>query len=216
MTAHRTPQAAVLAALAVLVASAADAQVYKCVDRAGRTTYQQQPCPESQKGGRVELHVGAAPARNDDDAELATRARLKEVGVGMTRALVVQAWGPPQEMRPPRAGEDAAEVWAYRRTDLEARVGFRNGAVAWIHHGPQDGAAASGVDASARSGLAPGRACATLEADLGPAAAIEEDFDPAVGRRVLTYRWAPTTAENETTFVVCDQGTVASVRRAPP
>ena len=218
MTVRCTSHAAVLAALVALAASAADAQVYKCVDRAGRTTYQQQPCPESQKGGRVELNVGAAPApaRNDDDAELAMRARLKEVGVGMSRALVVQAWGPPQEMRPPRAGEDAAEVWAYRRTDLDARIGFRNGAVAWIQHGPQDGAAAPGAAASVRPGLAPGRACATLEADLGPAAAIEEDFDPAVGRRVVSYRWAPTTADNETTFVVCDQGVVASVRRAPP
>lgn len=216
MTVRRTSQAAMLAALAALAASAADAQVYKCVDRAGRTTYQQQPCPESQKGGRVELHVGAVPARNDDAAELAARARLKEVGVGMPRTLVVQAWGPPQEMRPPRAGEDAAEVWVYRRADLEARVGFRNSAVAWINHESQDAAAVPGVAATARQAVAPGRVCATLEADLGPADAIEEDFDLAVGRRVVSYRWAPTTADNQTTFVVCDQGAVASVRRASP
>ena len=215
MTTRRTPGVAVLAALAALAVPAADAQVYKCVDRAGRTTYQQQPCPDSQKGGRVELHVGPAPTRNDDDAELATRARLKEVGVGMARALVVQAWGPPQEMRRPRAGEDAAEVWVYRRTDLEARVGFRNSAVVWISHGSQDGAAAPAAAATSRQELAPGRACATLEADLGPADAIEEDFDLAVGRRVVSYRWAPTTADNETTVVVCDQGVIATVRHLP-
>ena len=215
MTGRRAPGAAVLAALAALAAPAADAQVYKCVDRAGRTTYQQQPCPESQKGGRVELHVGAVPAKDDDDdAELATRSRLKEVAAGMPRALVVQAWGAPQEMRPPRAGEDASEVWVYRRTDLEARVGFRNNVVAWLNHGSEDAAQAAAAAATPRQALVPGRPCATLEADLGPAEGIEEDFDAAVRLRVLHYRWSPTTADNETTFVVCDQGVVASVRHA--
>lgn len=208
--------AAVALVLAALAAPAADAQVYKCVDRAGRTTYQQQPCPEAQKGGRVELHVGAAPSRNDDDAELAQRARLKEVAVGMSRVQVVQAWGSPQEMRPPRAGEAASEVWAYRRNDLEARIGFRSDAVAWVNHGPEDAAPSASAIATSRQGVAPGRPCTTLEADLGPAEAVEEDFDATVGRRVVQYRWAPTTADNETTFVVCDQGVVASVRRTPP
>ena len=117
-------------------------------------------------------------------------------------------------LRPPRAGEDASEVWVYRRTDLEARVGFRNNVVAWLNHGSEDAAQAAAAAATPRQALVPGRPCATLEADLGPAEGIEEDFDAAVGRRVLHYRWSPTTADNETTFVVCDQGVVASVRHA--
>lgn len=213
MTCRHGASGVLLAALAVLAAPAAHAQVYKCVDRAGRTTYQQQPCPDTQKGGRVDLYLSAPPAKGDDDAELAQRARLKEVTVGMTRVLVVQAWGSPQEMRPGRAGEEAGEVWVYRRTDLEARVGFRDGTVAWLNLGPEDGGQAAGTP---RQALAPGRSCATLEADLGPAEAVEEEFDAGVGRQVTRYRWGPTTADNERTFVVCDQGAIASVRRAAP
>ena len=214
MTCRHGASGVLLAALAVLAAPAAHAQVYKCVDRAGRTTYQQQPCPDAQKGGRVELYLAAPPAKGDDDAELAQRARLKEVTVGMTRVLVVQAWGSPQEMRPGRAGEEAGEVWVYRRSDLEARVGFRDGTVAWLNLGPDD--AGQAVAATPRQALSPGRPCATLEADLGPAEAVEEEFDAGVGRQVTRYRWGPTTADNERTFVVCDQGAIASVRRAAP
>ena len=145
--------------------------------------------------------------------EYLKRARLKEVTVGMTRVLVVQAWGSPQEMRPGRAGEEAGEVWVYRRADLDARVGFRDGTVAWLNLGPEDGGQAAGTP---RQALAPGRSCATLEADLGPAEAVEEEFDAGVGRQVTRYRWGPTTADHERTFVVCDQGAIASVRRAAP
>lgn len=217
MTGRRACAASALAVLAAMAPPAADAQVYKCVDRAGRTTYQQQPCPESQKGGRVELHLGAARARADDDeAEMAARARLRQVTVGMPRAMVLQAYGSPQEMRPARAGEEASDVWVYRRTDLDVRVGFRNDAVAWLSSAPEDAAQAAAVAATTRQALVPGRPCATLEADLGAADGIEEDFDATVGRRVLHYRWEPTTADNERMYVVCDQGTVASVRRVPP
>ncbi|MFO1314622.1 MAG: DUF4124 domain-containing protein [Burkholderiales bacterium] len=205
---------ATIVALAATVAGA-DAQVYKCVDRAGRTTYQQQPCPDAQKGGRVDLYLGAPPARGDDDtAELAVRARQRQVAVGMTRAMVMQAYGSPQEMRPGRAGEDASEVWVYRRTDLDARVGFRGGVVAWVSGGEE--AQGTAAAATPRQRLAPGQPCATLEADLGPAEAVEEEFDATVGRQVVRYRWSPTTADDERTFVVCDQGAVASVKRMPP
>lgn len=216
MTPMYAPAAAMLAALVALAAPAAAAQVYKCVDRAGRTTYQQQPCPDAQKGGRVDLYLGAAGARgDDDDAELAARARLKQVTVGMTRAMVMQAYGSPQEMRPGRAGEEASDVWVYRRTDLDVRVGFRNNVVAWLNGSPEEAAQAT-VSATPRQGLVPGRPCATLESDIGPVEAIEEEFDATVGRRVVRYRWAATTGDNERTSVVCDQGVVASVQRLPP
>ena len=103
--ASRVAAAGALAAALIALAcpAVADAQVYKCVDRAGRTTYQQQPCPEAQTGGRLSLPVdnGSTQQRGERaPADLDPQARLKKIVPGMTRAAVAQAHGTPQEMRP--------------------------------------------------------------------------------------------------------------------
>jgi len=46
----------------LLAASGAGAQVYKCIDSAGRVVYSQDPCPANTKSGTVSRRVGAAPA----------------------------------------------------------------------------------------------------------------------------------------------------------
>lgn len=56
-----------LSAIALLVASAAQAQVYKCVDSSGKFTYSQNPCPpstkrESMSRGGIPPASAAAPA----------------------------------------------------------------------------------------------------------------------------------------------------------
>ena len=45
----------VAAAVAAVLAGTLEAQVFKCVDAEGRTTYQQAPCAKDVKGARVEL-----------------------------------------------------------------------------------------------------------------------------------------------------------------
>ena len=45
----------VLPLAAALLPAAGAAQVYKCVDRAGHTTYQQAPCVGGQSGAAIEL-----------------------------------------------------------------------------------------------------------------------------------------------------------------
>jgi hypothetical protein len=192
--------------------------VYKCVDRAGRTTYQQQPCPDTQKGGRLSLSVDNGSTRQDDAAasELEAQAARKKVLPGMSRALVAKAYGTPQEMRPGEAGEDATEVWIFRKPELNVRVGFRAGFVAWVNDNvPADAApaSASAAEPTQRQALARGMPCATLQRDLGNAETLEEDYDPALGRKVLRMIWPPTDTEQERLVVTCDGGAIARVDR---
>jgi hypothetical protein len=193
------------------------AQVYKCVDRAGRTTYQQQPCPDAQKGGRMALSVDNGSTRQDGAAaaDLEAQAAGKKILPGMTRALVVKAHGTPQEMRTGEAGENATEVWVYRKRDLNARVGFRGGFVAWVNDSAAGTDATPEVAAGAtpRQALARGMPCEPLQRQLGNATSVEEDYDPALARTVVRMIWPPTEMEQERLIVTCDGGAVARIDR---
>ena len=121
----------VLVALATVgLALPAVAQVYKCVDKAGRITYQQQRCPDAQKGSRLDVPLNNGSVQDDDtDGQWAAKASRKEVGVGMPRAYVVKAYGTPQEMRagrgrrkmPPRSGAIGAATWTLSLASTRAR-----------------------------------------------------------------------------------------------
>jgi hypothetical protein len=51
-----------LIALALLAAGSAQAQVYKCVDAAGKVVYSQSPCPANTKSGSISRRIDAAPS----------------------------------------------------------------------------------------------------------------------------------------------------------
>jgi hypothetical protein len=205
-------------ALAALVwAAPAAAQVYKCVDKAGRTTYQQQPCPDAQKGARMDLPLNNGSVQDDaTDRDWAAKAGRKEVGVGMPRAFVVQAYGTPQEMRPGRAEENAAEVWRYRRKDFDLALGFNRGVVAWTKDNPVDEVAvAPDPEPSRRQGFHVARKCAELEGDAGAATAVSEEMDEGLARRVMRHVWEPEPGDRERTTVTCADGVVVRVERLP-
>ena len=205
-------------ALALLVwAAPAAAQVYKCVDKAGRTTYQQQPCPGAQKGARMDLPLNNGSVQDDaTDSEWAAKAGRKEVGVGMPRAFVVQAYGTPQEMRPGRAKENAVEVWRYRRDDFNLALGFNKGVVAWTNFSPTDGPEAEpDPEPTRRKEFYIARKCADLEAEAGPATTTKEEMDEALARRVMRHVWESEPGDRERTTVTCVDGVVARVERIP-
>ena len=194
----------------------ASAQVYKCLDRAGRVTYQQAPCPEAQKGSRLDLYLGNSSTHGGviPDEEWAARAGRRDVMVGMPRAFVIRALGVPQEMRPGRSAEKAVEVWHYRRSDLEMLLGFNRGVIAWINDIPQD-AAQIPVETSRRQQLGLGRACDELAAELGSPSRTFEALDDALGRIVQRMQWDPEPNDAETTVVSCVEGKIARVDRTP-
>lgn len=198
-------------------AGGAHAQVYKCVDRAGRTTYQQGPCTEAQKGGRVELMLGNGSSQageSDADREWSERAKRKEVRAGMPRAYVVRAYGTPQEMRPGRPRENASEVWLYKRSDLELAVGFAKGVVAWTNE-PAKLDIEPDPQPSRRQLATVNRACGELAAEMGEPSSVSNALDDQSGRTVELRQWDPAPGDRETTIVTCLDGKVLRVERQP-
>lgn len=218
MSAARTCTLAVLGAgMFGCFAGATQAQVYKCVDRAARITYQQAPCGDAQKGGRVELSVSngsSLPPQGDPEREWGERAKRKEVRAGMPRAYVVRAHGTPQEMRPGRPRENASEVWLYRRSDLELAVGFVKGVVAWTNEPAKLDAEPDPVP-SRRQLATVGRACAELAGEMGEADGVTNALDDRTGRMVELRQWNPAPGDRETTIVSCLDGNVLRVERQP-
>ena len=55
--------------IALAVTAIADAQVFKCVDKSGRVTYQSQPCLDAPKQQRLDINLGSRPGVADSGAD---------------------------------------------------------------------------------------------------------------------------------------------------
>jgi hypothetical protein len=208
---------AIVLGFALGMSAGAHAQVFKCVDGAGRTTYQKGPCVDAQKGGRVELQLnnGSSQANTGDgEREWGERAKRKEVRVGMPRAYVVRAYGTPQEMRPGKPRENASEVWLYRRSDLELAVGFAKGVVAWTNDPAKLDIVPDSLP-SRRQIATVSRACGELAAEMGEPNSVSTMLDDQTGRTVELRQWNPAPGDRETTIVTCLDGKVLRVDRQP-
>ncbi len=217
-TCRRPGFVAVAASMALLAASPAGAQINKCIDKSGRTTYQQQACPESQKALPLAISVDNGGARDTDamSANWERAVREKRVETGMPRAYVIRALGNPREMRGARTDENAVEVWVYRRGDLDAKVGFRKGVVSFYNDAGQGGAPPPTSDVPmVRAALSPGMECGRLPQSLGKTEAVAEAYDPAIAQLVTRMTWGPTTAEPERTVVTCIKGAITQIDRTP-
>ena len=216
---------ALLVAAALALASPATilAQVFKCVDASGHTTYQQTPCPASAHGGRIDLSIdnGNTRATEEDEAIWQSAAREKTVIVGMPARYVRVALGAPREMRPGRADENAAEIWSYPKPDsIVLRLGFRNGAVTWMRNDSQDAAAEGPVaDDEAtqrvlrRRNVLEGQPCDNLADTLG-APDRTEQAGAADGGAAARYTWEPAPGDPYVrTIVSCTAGRVSYVER---
>jgi hypothetical protein len=113
----------------------AHAQVYKCIEPGGTTTYQQVPCRAGQKGGSLEIRTdnGSSNAGAAVEAEWASAVERRAPRKGMPQRLVEQALGQPQETRSPRPGERASVVWIYGRPEGMLHIAFLDGRVAAMH-----------------------------------------------------------------------------------
>ena len=198
---------AVLAVAAAICATRAGAQVFRCLDAAGRTTYQQTPCEAGTRGRQVELTPdnGASQDSAALEAQWTTAAKSGQVVAGMPRRHVRAAYGVPTEVRGGSASERASEVWVYRNPGGVRRVGFVDGRVAWDRGddassappSPDEaadtvsrrsgGVAAAGAGAVApttavaRLAIAPGQDCAAVLADAGPPDRTDRVEVPATG-----------------------------------
>jgi len=215
---RRALRAAPLCGLAVLVlcpAPPALADVYKCTAAGGRVTYQQAPCPPGSTGGRPVLAIdnGSSRAASKDERDWESAVKAKSVVIGMPRNYVLQALGPPPDVRIGSAADNAAEIWSYPQGPETLRIGLTNGIVAW-----QKLDASATADAAPpsrlidlRRAVAPGVSCAQTIADLGPPDVDETDRTARPYRRLT---WGATQDDPKgTMFVTCLEGLVTEARR---
>jgi len=225
----RRSGAAAAAIVTLALSSPVLSQVYKCVDRAGHTTYQQSPCTGGQQGGTVELKEPVTVRQDGNDALWSAAAREQRVVVGMPKPFVTQAFGSPAQIRAPRTGESGSEVWVYNRNGQTTRVGFINNVIAWLR---SDAAAAAATDARAapavnasggpadreariREALVVGKTCTAALQDAGN----PDREEPLVAGNTTGARYIYTfDAGNANAFAafVCLNGRVTSVERYVP
>jgi hypothetical protein len=218
--------------VAALLPGAAAAQVYKCVDRAGHTTYQQSPCVGGQSGESIELAdpVLVRPgALSSEKSEALWQAAAREgrAVVGMPKPFVAQGLGSPAEIRAPRSGEVGSEVWVYPKGAEVTRIGFQDNAVAWIRSDAKAADRASGApgapaavvdrETRVREALTVGKTCTAALQDAGPP---DRDEPLIVGQGVGTgsryvYVFDAANANAYAAFV-CLSGRVTSVERYLP
>lgn len=199
------------------------AQVFKCVDKSGHTTYQQSPCGGGQQGGTVELKESVSIRPAGSEAMWSAASRENRVIVGMPKPFVTEALGSPGEIRAPRAGESGAEVWVYAKAGQTTRLGFVNNAVAWIRsdsatqEGRAPGAPSATVEREARirDALAVGKTCTAALQDAG----TPDREEPLSGGSITGARYIYLfNAANPNAFAafVCLNGRVTSVERYVP
>jgi hypothetical protein len=170
-----------LAVAAVALASATHAQVFKCVDASGRTTYQQAPCAKDERGSRVEISTdnGSTQEPSALDAQWTAASRRGQVLAGMPKRYVRDAYGVPAEVRAGTLDDRASEIWVYRNPGGQRRVGFLDGRVSWDRGDDasaappapdESGDTASRRDAAplnARRLIAGGRDCGSVLGEAG-------------------------------------------------
>lgn len=220
-----------LAALAA--ALPARAQVFKCLDAQGRTTYQQSPCPKDGKGAQVELtpNNGVAGDAPELEAKWAAAAKQGQVQAGMPRRFVQLAWGAPAEVRPGTPADRASEIWIYRGTGGIRRVGFLDGRVAWeradgssvesARNGASDTSSRGGNMPAGRSSVSPGQDCEKALAAAGSPERSEAVILPSPGRdgRPIPTQGMRYVFDNDggappqSMAIVCLNGLVSDIQR---
>lgn len=212
--------------VALGLAAPAIAQVFKCVDPNGHTTYQQSPCSGGQRGGTVELKESVTNTPGAGESVWSAAAREQRVVVGMPKPFVTEALGKPAQIRAPRAGEAGNEVWVYSRSGQATRLGFLDNAVAWVLNdspAPESRAKspaasdASGGDREARvrDALVVGKNCTAALQDAGPPNREEPLAAGTSSGARYVYTFDAANANAFAAFI-CLNGRVTSVERYVP
>ena len=214
--------------VALTLAAPAVAQVFKCVDKGGHTTYQQSPCTGGQQGGTVKLEesVTNRASGGGNEAIWSAAAREQRAVVGMPKHFVTEALGSPGEIRAPRSGEAGSEVWVYSKAGQTTRLGFLNNTVAWMRGdspAPEarpavpsaTGSPDSDREARVRNALAVGKTCMAALQDAGPPDREEPLSAGTFSGARYVYQFDQANANALAAFV-CLNGRVTSVERYVP
>jgi uncharacterized protein DUF4124 len=112
------------------------AQIFKCTDKSGNVTYQNEPCPKDAKAGRIDIFDNRwSTTRDEKEAEWRRNASQHQLATGMPARWVREALGEPTEVRDtPTAG--AAQLWLYSLRDRSVQIGMLNDQVLWFRETP--------------------------------------------------------------------------------
>ena len=146
------------------IAPLASADIYKCIDRAGNITYQNEKCPAGGKAERVDIFDNSWTAdRAEKEAQWQRNAAERRVVAGMPASWVREGFGDPAEIKETTTG-GATEQWTYNLSDRSMQIGMLRDRVLWFRETPI-------AVAAARSALLPAVTPAMPAATLSVAAA---------------------------------------------
>jgi hypothetical protein len=132
--------------------AAATTEIYKCTDRSGNITYQNEKCPTGSQAGRVDIFDNNWTAnRAEKDAQWQRSAADHRVVTGMPARWVREGFGEPAEIRDTATG-GAKELWVYNLPDRTLQIGMLDEQVQWFRETPT---APSGGFVQAPSSSAP-------------------------------------------------------------
>src|SRR5215470_14434246 len=116
--------------------AAATTEIYKCTDRSGNITYQNEKCPTGSQAGRVDIFDNNWTAsRAEKNAEWQRNAADRRVVTGMPAHWVREGLGDPAEIRDTTTG-GAKELWIYNLPDRTLQIGMLDEQVQWFREAP--------------------------------------------------------------------------------
>ena len=159
-----------------VIALPALGDIYKCTDRTGNITYQNEKCPSGGKAERVDIFDNNWTAHKaEKDAQWQRNAGDRRVVAGMPARWVREGFGEPTEIRETTIG-GATELWVYNLADRSLQIGMLDGQVLWFRETPTPAPVARSAPipaaAPSASAVTPAAPAAT-----GPATAAPRPID---------------------------------------
>jgi hypothetical protein len=123
-------------ALGAFAVAATTTEIYKCTDRSGNITYQNEKCPTGSQAGRVDIFDNNWTASGaEKNAEWQRNAADRRVVTGMPAHWVREGFGDPAEIRDTTTG-GAKELWVYNLPDRALQIGMLDDKVQWFRETP--------------------------------------------------------------------------------
>lgn len=122
----------IIAIVAVLIATQAHAELFKCPGKDGRVNYSDTPC-QGERGAKLNIKSDVPTLSDQLRAQTELAVIRRQVFIGMSRADVIRSWGMPSKINTTMNSDVLSEQFVYRRDGINSRyVYIRNGVVTTI------------------------------------------------------------------------------------
>src|SRR5215470_8238789 len=212
--------------------AAATTEIYKCTDRSGNITYQNEKCPTGSQAGRVDIFDNNWTAsRAEKNAEWQRNAADRRVVTGMPAHWVREGFGDPAEVRDTTTG-GAKELWVYNLPDRTLQIGMLDDQVQWFREtptapvpgfvqapaapaAPSSSAAASPSSPTPRKSAAPATSASPRPIDILQAPDSMRSLDPALTGESARKSESPRSVETQRTGEPASESAAPRAVEAP-